>query len=125
MVSTTSVSGIGELPWPEFCSWFPHLALVTSPPSHYTTAVGKGLGSLAFSGLVFLALWALAPSLRAIRWSRFVRHLAGLSHERWVTGHRLTGCSSPQPSPTERIVDPVLHQSRFSGHVPDHRLQSA
>ena len=44
----------------------PHLALVTSPPSRYATTVGKGLGSLAFLGLVFLALWALAPSLRAI-----------------------------------------------------------
>ena len=89
----------------------PHLALVTSPPSQYTTTVGKGLGILAFLGLVFLALWALAPSLRAIRWSRFVRHLAGISHERWVTGHRLTGLFVAAAVAHAAIVDPVLHDS--------------
>ena len=89
----------------------PHLALVTSPPSPYTTTVGKGLGSLALAGLVFLTLWAVAPSLRAIRWSRLIRHLAGLSNERWVSGHRLTGLFVAAAVAHGAIVDPVLHQS--------------
>jgi predicted ferric reductase len=89
----------------------PHLALVISPPSPYTTTVGKGLGSLALAGLAFLTLWAVAPSLRATSWSRFVRYLAGLSNERWVSAHRLTGLFVAAALAHGAIVDPVLHQS--------------
>ena len=89
----------------------PHVALVTSPPSPNATSVGMGLGVLAFVGLVFLALWALAPSLRATRWSRLLRHLAGLSHERWVTAHRLTGLFVAAAVVHGVIVDPVLRVS--------------
>ena len=89
----------------------PHLALVTSPPSQYATAVGSGLGSLALAGLVFLALWAVAPSMRAARWPGPIRHLAGLSHERWVTAHRLTGLFVAAALVHGAMVDPVLHRS--------------
>jgi len=89
----------------------PHLALVTSPASQFATTLGMGLGVLALLGLVFLALWALAPSLRATRWSRLLRHLASLSHERWVTAHRLTGLFVAAAVVHGAIVDPVLRES--------------
>ena len=34
------------------------------------SALGLGLGSVALAGLLALTVWALAPSLRAARWSR-------------------------------------------------------
>ena len=89
----------------------PHLVLVTSPPSRYATTLGMALGVLALLGLVFLALWALAPSMHATRWSKFLRHLAGLSHERWVTAHRLTGLFVAAAVVHGAIVDPVLRAS--------------
>ena len=89
----------------------PHLALVKSPPSQYATAVGSGFGSLALAGLVFLTLWAVAPSMRAAKWPGPIRHLAGLSHERWVTAHRLTGLFVIAALVHGAMVDPVLHRS--------------
>ena len=89
----------------------PHMALVTSPPSQYATAVGTGLGDLALAGLAFLALWSIAPSLRAARWPGPVRQLAHLSHERWLTAHRLTGLFVLAAVVHGAIVDPVLRQS--------------
>ena len=82
----------------------------TTPVPNLTT-IGKGLGSLAMAGLVILALWSLAPSLRAIKWSRFVRWLAGISHEKWLTGHRLTGVFVIAAVLHGLLVDPVLKAS--------------
>ena len=81
----------------------------SSSPSAYCTAASQlktsvhnlgnvnvaknGLSSLQ-TALGKVLCGALAPSLRAAaprRWSRLVRHLARFSHERWLTGHRLTG----------------------------------
>jgi len=73
--------------------------------------VGSGLGSLALAGLVFLTLWAVAPSLRAARWPGPIRHLARLSHERWLTAHRLTGLFVASAVVHGAIVDPALHHS--------------
>ena len=89
----------------------PHLALVKSPPSQYATAIGSGFGSLALAGLLFLTLWAVAPSMRAAKWPGPVRHLAGLSHERWVSAHRLTGLFVAAALAHGAMVDPVLHRS--------------
>jgi predicted ferric reductase len=89
----------------------PHLALATSPASPYATALGSALGSLALGGLVFLTLWAIAPSLRAARWPGPIRRLAHLSHERWVTAHRLTGLFVAAAVVHGAIVDPALHHS--------------
>ena len=89
----------------------PHLALATSPPDSYATSVGRALGSIALLGLVVLVVWALAPKLRAVRWSRFVRHLAHTSHERWLSAHRLTGVFVIAAVAHGAIVDPALHGS--------------
>jgi predicted ferric reductase len=89
----------------------PHLALVGSPPDPYATSIGNGLGSIALLGLVVLALWALAPKLRAARWPGPIRHLARLSYERWLTAHRLTGLFVVAAVTHGAIVDPVFHRS--------------
>ena len=89
----------------------PHLALATSPSDSYATSVGRALGSIALLGLVVLVVWALAPKLRAVRWSRFVRHLAHTSHERWLSAHRLTGVFVIAAVAHDAIVDPALHGS--------------
>ena len=47
-----------------------HVALVSSAPDRYATSLGHALGDIALLGLLVLAVWALAPSLRAARWPR-------------------------------------------------------
>ncbi|MDQ1494535.1 MAG: hypothetical protein QOG69_1018 [Actinomycetota bacterium] len=89
----------------------PHRALVTSPPDPYMTTLGQALGDVAVVGLLFLSVWALAPRLRAVRWSRFIRRLAGLSYERWLTAHRLTGLFVIVALVHGAMVDVVLHRS--------------
>jgi len=87
----------------------PTLAGLTPVPD--VSQIGLRLGSLAMLGLVLLSIWALAPSLKAARWSRFIRHLASLSHERWLTGHRLIGLFVIAAVVHGAVVDPVLAQS--------------
>jgi predicted ferric reductase len=89
----------------------PHVALVTSPPDRYATALGQALGDVALAGLAILALWALAPSLRAARWPGIVRRMARATYERWLTAHRLTGLFVLAAVVHGAIVDPVLHRS--------------
>jgi predicted ferric reductase len=89
----------------------PHLALVTSPPDRYATSFGKGLGDVAVAGLTILALWALAPGLRAARWPGLIRRMARATYERWLTAHRLTGLFVAAAVAHGAIVDPVLHRS--------------
>ena len=87
----------------------PTLAGLTPVPD--VSQIGLRLGSLAMLGLVLLSIWALAPSLKAAGWSRVIRHLASLSHERWLTGHRLTGLFVIAAVIHGAMVDPVLAQS--------------
>jgi len=89
----------------------PHLALVTSPPDPYATSFGHGLGDVALAGLTILALWALAPGLRAARWPGLIRRMARATYERWLTAHRLTGLFVAAAVAHGAIVDPVLHRS--------------
>jgi predicted ferric reductase len=89
----------------------PHIALVTSPPDPYATSLGHGLGDVALFGLVFLTVWALAPSLRAARWPGLVRRLARATYERWLTAHRLTGLFIAVALVHGATVDVVLHRS--------------
>jgi predicted ferric reductase len=89
----------------------PHLALVTSPPDRYATSLGQALGDIALAGLATLALWALAPSLRAARWPGIIRRMARATYERWLTAHRLTGLFVLAAVVHGAIVDPVLHRS--------------
>ena len=49
--------------------------------------------------------------MRAARWPGPIRHLAGLSHERWLTAHRLTGLFVAAALVHGAMVDPVLHRS--------------
>jgi len=88
-----------------------HPTFAGSTPVPDATAVGRGLGSLAMVGLVVLSVWALAPSLRAVKWSRVIRRLAAISHERWLTGHRLIGLFVAAAVVHGAMVDPVLRQS--------------
>jgi predicted ferric reductase len=88
----------------------PTLAGLTPVPD--VSQVGLKVGSLAMFGLVLLSIWALAPSLKAARWSRLIRYLVSLSHERWLTGHRLTGLFVIAAVVHGAMVDPVLTQSR-------------
>lgn len=67
--------------------------------------------SAAFAGLLILAVWSVAPSLRAAKWSHLVRRLARISHERWLTGHRLTGLFVAAAVAHGAIVDPALKAS--------------
>ena len=89
----------------------PHLALVTSPPDPYATSLGHGLGDVALAGLWFLAVWALAPGLRAARWPGVIRRMARATYERWLTAHRLTGLFVAAAVVHGAIVDPVLRRS--------------
>jgi predicted ferric reductase len=89
----------------------PHVALVMSPADPNATSLGSGLGVVALLGIAALALWALAPSLRAARWPGPVRRLAPASYERWLTAHRLTGLFVAAAVVHGAIVDPVLHRS--------------
>jgi predicted ferric reductase len=88
----------------------PHIVLVTSPPDPYATSLGHGLGDVALFGLVFLTVWALAPSLRAARWPGLVRRLARATYERWLTAHRLTGLFVAVALVHGATVDVVLHR---------------
>ncbi len=88
-----------------------HPTLAGLTPVRDVSQLGLKLGSLAMLGLVLLSIWALAPSLKAARWSRFIRHLASLSHERWLTGHRLTGLFVIAAVVHGAVVDPVLARS--------------
>ena len=89
----------------------PHVALVSSAPDRYATSLGHALGDIALIGLLVLAVWALAPSLRTARWPGPVRRMARASYERWLTGHRLTGVFVIVAVVHATIVDPVLHHS--------------
>jgi hypothetical protein len=57
----------------------PHVALATSSPDRYATSLGKALGDVGIAGLTILALWAIAPSLRAARWPGIIRRMARLT----------------------------------------------
>ena len=106
----------------------PHVVLATSAPDRYATSAGPGVGDLALLGLGVLALWALAPSLRASRWPRLIERMARASYERWLTAHRLTGVFVIAAVAHGALVDPVLHRSTLlrssfsrsaaSGHSP-------
>ena len=74
------------------------------------SAAGLRLGDVALIGLLALAVWALARAF-ALKWSRLVRHLARISHERWLTGHRLTGLFVAAAVVHGLLVDPVLKAS--------------
>jgi predicted ferric reductase len=89
----------------------PHVALVSSAPDRYATSLGHALGDIALIGLLVLAAWALAPSLRTARWPGPIRRMARASYERWLTGHRLTGLFVIVAVVHATIVDPVLRQS--------------
>ena len=88
-----------------------HPVFAGSTPVPDASQVGRKLGSLAMLGLVILAIWSLAPSLRAARWSRLIRWLGRISHERWLTGHRLTGLFVTAAVVHGAMVDPVLKVS--------------
>lgn len=88
-----------------------HPVFAGSTPVPSASAAGLRLGDVALIGLLALAVWALAPSLRAAKWSRLVRHLARISHERWLTGHRLTGLFVAAAVVHGLLVDPVLKAS--------------
>jgi predicted ferric reductase len=89
----------------------PHVALVSSAPDRYATSLGHALGDIALIGLLVLAVWALAPSLRAARWPGPIQRMARASYERWLTGHRLTGLFAMVAVVHAAIVDPVLRHS--------------
>lgn len=89
----------------------PHVALVSSAPDRYATSFGHALGDVALVGLLVLAVWALAPSLRAARWPGVIRRMARATYERWLTAHRLTGLFVIAAVVHAAIVDPVLHRS--------------
>lgn len=89
----------------------PHVALVSSAPDRYATSFGHALGDMALIGLLVLAVWALAPSLRAARWPGPIQRMARASYERWLTGHRLTGLFVIVAVVHGAIVDPVLRHS--------------
>jgi predicted ferric reductase len=88
-----------------------HPAFAGSTPVPNASATDLRLGDVALIGLLALAVWALAPSLRAAKWSRLVRYLARISHERWLTGHRLTGLFVAAAVVHGLLVDPVLKVS--------------
>ena len=89
----------------------PHAALVSSAPDRYATSLGHALGDIALVGLLVLAVWALAPRLRAARWPGPIQRMARASYERWLTAHRLTGLFVIVAVIHGAIVDPVLHDS--------------
>ena len=89
----------------------PHVGLVSSSPDRYATSLGHALGDIALIGLLVLAVWALAPSLRAARWPGPVQRMARAAYERWLTGHRLTGLFVIVEVVHGAIVDPVLRHS--------------
>ncbi|MGA2830364.1 MAG: ferredoxin reductase family protein [Streptosporangiaceae bacterium] len=88
-----------------------HPSFAGSAPVPDASVMGLRLGDVALIGLPALAVWSLAPSLRAAKWSRLVRHLARISHEHWLTGHRLTGLFVAAAVVHGLLVDPVLKVS--------------
>jgi predicted ferric reductase len=89
----------------------PHVALVNSAPDRYATSFGHALGDIALVGLLVLAVWGLAPTLRAVRWPGVIRRMARATYERWLTAHRLTGLFVVAAVVHAAIVDPVMHRS--------------
>jgi predicted ferric reductase len=89
----------------------PHVVLVSSAPDRYATSLGHAVGDIALIGLILLAVWALAPSLRVARWPGPIQRMARASYERWLTGHRLTGVFVIFAVVHGAIVDPVLRHS--------------
>src|SRR6202166_3529798 len=57
-----------------------HPSFARSTPVPDASVLGLRLGDAAALGLLVLAVWSLAPSLRAAKWSRLVRYLARISH---------------------------------------------
>jgi predicted ferric reductase len=88
-----------------------HPSFAGSTPVAGASVMGLRLGDVALIGLLALAVWSLAPSLRAAKWSRLVRYLARISYERWLTGHRLTGLFVAAAVVHGLLVDPVLKVS--------------
>ena len=88
-----------------------HPSFAGSTPMPDASVLGLRLGDVAALGLLALAVWSLAPSLRAAKRSRLVRYLARISHERWLTGHRLTGLLVAAAVVHGLLVDPVLRVS--------------
>ncbi len=88
-----------------------HPSLAGTTPVENASQAFKSLGSLAMIGLVALAVWSLAPSLRTAKWSRLIRWLGTISHERWLTGHRLTGLFVAAAVVHGALLDPVLKVS--------------
>jgi hypothetical protein len=91
----------------------PHVALVSSTPDRYATSLGHALGDIGLIGLLVLAVWALAPSLRGARWPRPIERMARATYERWLIGHRLTGLF---------VADVVGTQERVNREATPHEL---
>ena len=89
----------------------PHVALANSTADRYATSLGRALGDIAVLGLVVLALWALAPGLRAARWPGPIQRMARATYERWLGAHRLMGLFVIAALVHAAVVDPVLHRS--------------
>jgi predicted ferric reductase len=89
----------------------PHWALASSSPDRYAHGVGPAFGQIALVGLLVLAVWALAPKLRAARWPGPIRRLARVTYERWLTAHRLAGLFVIAAVAHGALVDPALHTS--------------
>ena len=89
----------------------PHWVLATSSPDRYAHGVGPALGQIALIGLLVVAVWALAPKLRAARWPGPVQRLARVTYERWLTAHRLAGIFVISAVAHGGLVDPALHAS--------------
>ena len=89
----------------------PHWVLATSSPDRYAHGVGPAFGQIALIGLLVVAVWALAPKLRAARWPGLVRRLARTTYERWLTAHRLAGIFVIVAVAHGGLVDPVVHAS--------------
>ena len=91
----------------------PHVALITTSADRYETTLGHGLGDLALLGLVFLTVWALAPSLRVARWPGPVRRLARRPTNDGSPPIVLRDCSSRWRSSTVRSWIRCFTDRRF------------
>jgi len=88
-----------------------HPTVAGTTPTTDPSSLALNLGHVAMVGLVLLALWAVAPSLRAARWPGPIQRLARISYERWLTGHRLTGLFVAAAVVHGLLIDPVLAAS--------------
>lgn len=88
-----------------------HPTIAGTTPTDNPTSLALNLGHVAMIGLVLLALWAVAPSLRAARWPGPIQRLARISYERWLTGHRFTGLFVAAAVVHGLLIDPVLADS--------------